>query len=231
MLVAVNAASYQPRIAPGGIAAAFGTRLTEQTAMADRQPLPLEIAQVGVRLLDSAGQPFTAPLFFVSPNQINFLVPDQIATGQARVFLTSGTDLIAQGEVIITNAAPALFTFTGNGKGLPAAMTTYDGEAYASVINQDGTPRAIALGHAHRPQYLLLFGTGFRYGYNVKVKLGGTTIKPVYSGPQGALSGLDQINLILPSDITPGLLELVVICDGYASNPVQVQIGEQAKTK
>ena len=137
--------------------------------------------------------------------------------------------LIAQGEVIINNTAPALFTFSGNGKGIPAAMTTEDGENYASVINQDGTPRAIAPSHAHRPQYLLLFGTGFRYAYNVKVKLGGALLKPVYAGTQGALSGLDQINLIIPPEINYGLLELVVISDGFTSNPVQVQIGSLEK--
>ena len=223
-LATVNAASYQPQLAPGGIAAAFGTRLTDQTARAERQPLPLEINQLGIRLLDSQQQPFTAPLFFVSPNQINFLVPDQIATGRAQVFLTDGKALVAQGELTITNAAPALFTLSGNGKGLPAALTTEDGDSYASVVKSDGSPRPLTLGSAARPQYLLLFGTGFRYAYNLRVKLGGALLKPVYVGAQGALSGLDQINLILPPDTRAGLLELVVIGDGVASNPVAVQI-------
>jgi uncharacterized protein (TIGR03437 family) len=229
-LVAVNAASYLPRLAPGGIAAAFGTRLTEQTAMAERQPLPFEIGQLGVRLLDSQQQPFSAPLFFVSPSQINFLVPDQIATGQAQLFLTSGDEVIAQGEIMISNTAPALFTYSGNGKGIPAALTTADGESYTALMNLDGTPRAITPGNVHRPQYLLLFGTGFRYAYNVKIKLGGVTLKPLYSGAQGSLSGLDQINLELPPDLKPGLLELLVISDGNTSNPVQVQINSLPKS-
>ena len=228
-LATVNAASYQPQLAPGGIAAAFGTRLTDQTARAERQPLPLEINQLGIRLLDSQQQPFTAPLFFVSPNQINFLVPDQIATGRAQVFLTDGEALIAQGEILISNAAPALFTLAGNGKGLPAALTTDDGDSYASVVQPDGTPRPITLGGTPRQQYLLLFGTGFRYAYNVRVKLGGVLLKPVYAGAQGALSGLDQINLVIPPDTRAGLLELIVIGDGSASNPVQVQIGHPEK--
>ncbi|NOT62515.1 MAG: hypothetical protein HOP19_20100, partial [Acidobacteria bacterium] len=205
------------------------TRLTEQTARADRQPLPLEINQLGIRLLDIQGEPFTAPLFFVSPSQINFLVPDQIATGRAQIFLTDGEALVAQGELTITNAAPALFTLSGNGKGLPAALTTEDGDNYASVVKSDGAPRPIALGKAERPQYLLLFGTGFRYAYNLRIKLGGVLLKPVYVGPQGALSGLDQINLILPPDTRAGLLELVVIGDGVTSNDVEVLIADPAK--
>ena len=229
-LATVNAASYQPQLAPGGIASAFGTRLTEQTARAERQPLPLEINQLGVRLLDSLGEPFTAPLFFVSPNQVNFLVPDQIATGRAQIFLTDGESLVAQGELTITNAAPALFTLSGNGKGLPAALTTDDGNSYASVVKSDGSARPIALGNTARPQYLMLFGTGFRYAYNLRVKLGGVLLNPVYVGAQGALSGLDQINLILPPDTRAGLLELVVIGDGVTSNAVEVQIADPIKS-
>jgi uncharacterized protein (TIGR03437 family) len=56
-------------------------------------------------------------------------------------------------------------------------------------------------------------------------------LKPVYVGPQGALSGLDQINLILPLDTRTGLLELVVIGDGLTSNAVEIQIGSQEMTR
>jgi uncharacterized protein (TIGR03437 family) len=215
-LVTVNAASYAPQLAPGAIAALFGARLTEQAQIAESVPLPTELNGLGVRLIDGQGSVFSAPLFFISPGQINYLVPDQIALGEARIFVIQKAELVAQGTLLITNSAPALFTFTANGKGVPAALTTIDGETFQVVTASPGAAR--------RPHYLLLFGTGFRYAQRLRVKLGGVELKPLYAGAQGFLAGLDQINLALPPDTPPGLLNLQVISDGYTSNPVQVYL-------
>jgi uncharacterized protein (TIGR03437 family) len=223
-LVTVNAASYIPQLAPGAIAALFGNRLTEQSQLAETVPLPTELNGLGVRLVDSQNAIFSAALFFISPGQINYLIPDQIALGEARIFVihetAQETALVAQGKLLITNSAPALFTFAANGKGEPAALITNDGETYYTVRESDGgTPDS-----ARRPTYLLLFGTGFRYAQRLRVKLGTRELKPLYAGAQGLLAGLDQINLALPPDTPPGLLNLQIISDGYASNLVQVRL-------
>ena len=217
-LVTVNAASYIPQLAPGAIAALFGNRFSDATQIAETVPLPTVLHGLSVRLVDSQNDIFSAPLFFISPGQINYLVPDQIALGEARVYVTQGTDLLAQGTLLINNSAPALFTCAANGKGEPAALTTSDGETFFAVA--DHASRAIKT--AQPPQFLLLFGTGFRYAERLYVKLGQAELKPVYVGAQGVLAGLDQINLVLPPDLPPGLLNLQIISDGYASNQVQV---------
>jgi uncharacterized protein (TIGR03437 family) len=223
-LVTVNAASYAPRLAPGAIAVAFGTKLAEGAHVAESLPLSVNLHGVGVRIMDSQNYIFSAPLFFISPGQINFLIPDQAALGEARVFIISEDELVAQGNLLIANSAPALFTFAANGKGAPTALTTYDGEHFAAVANADGSLRAFKPSTSGKLNYLLLFGTGFRYGQRLRVKLGSVEIKPVYAGAQGMLAGLDQINLVLPTALPSGLIDLQIISDGYMSNVVQVQV-------
>jgi uncharacterized protein (TIGR03437 family) len=223
-LVTVNAASYLPRLAPGAIAVAFGTRLAESSLVAESLPLPVSLHGIGVRVLDSQNYLFSAPIFFISPGQINFLIPEQAALGEARIFIFNEDESIAQGNLLITNSAPALFTFTANGKGAPTALTTSDGEHFAAVANADGSLRAFRPSRPSKLNYLLLFGTGFRYAHRLRIKLGEMEVKPVYAGAQGVLAGLDQINLVLPTALPAGLVNLQVISDGYASNVVQVQV-------
>lgn len=226
VLVTVNAASYAPRLAPGAIAALFGTKLTERAQVAASIPLPTDLDDVGVRLIDSRNVDYSAPLFFVSPGQINYLMPDRIALGEARIFVIRDTELIAQGTLLITNSAPALFTFSANGKGVPTALTTFDGENFASVTDGKGAWRAVEPSTAQRSNFLLLFGTGFRYARKLRVLIGEVELKPVYAGAQGALAGLDQINLELPPDLPGGLVKLQIISDGYSSNIVQLQLAD-----
>ena len=225
-LVTVNAASYAPRLAPGAIAAIFGSKLTERVQVAATIPLPTDLEGVGVRLVDSQNAVFSAPLFFVSPGQINYLMPDQIALGEARIFVIHASELIAQGTLLITNSAPALFTFSSNGKGIPTALTTFDGENFASVTDGKGAWRMVEPSTDQRANFLLLFGTGFRHAKRLRVRLGDVELKPVYVGAQGLLAGLDQINLALPPDLPPGLVKLQIISDGYTSNVVQLQLAD-----
>lgn len=226
VLVTVNAASYAPRLAPGAIAAIFGTKLTERAQVAATIPLPTALEGVGVRLIDSQNAVHSAPLFFVSPGQINYLMPDQIALGEARIFVIRANELIAQGTLLITNSAPALFTFSSNGKGIPTALTTFDGEIFASVTDGKGAWRTVEPSTDQHTNFLLLFGTGFRHAKKLRVRLGEVELKPVYVGAQGVLAGLDQINLALPLDLPGGLVKLQIISDGNASNAVQLQLAD-----
>src|ERR1700693_977526 len=65
----VNAASYAQTISPGSIVSIFGTNLANSIATASGIPLPTELGGSSVTVNGTK-----APLFFVSPNQINFQV-------------------------------------------------------------------------------------------------------------------------------------------------------------
>jgi uncharacterized protein (TIGR03437 family) len=72
--------------------------------------------------------------------------------------------------------------------------------------------------------YLVLFGTGWRNSNALSVYVGATDCEVVFTGPQGTLTGLDQINLRLrlPPGNNVGEFPVVVTVDGKPSTPVKV---------
>lgn len=227
-VVTVNAASYVSPLSPGAIAAAFGTNLALRTEIAQQLPLPTTLAGTSVRLIDSEEVEYQAQLFFVSAGQINYLVPDNLPVGTTRVIVTIGASTISEGEFQVAHCSPAMFTFHADGRGLPVALSTYDGATYESAVNADGTARTVELGTVWRPNYLVLFGTGLRHAGNVKVRIGGIEVTPMYAGPQNSFAGLDQINLQIPSQAAGGLMDMVVSADGMISNIVQMRLAGEA---
>jgi uncharacterized protein (TIGR03437 family) len=215
-LAAVSAANYSPdSLAPEAIAAAFGTNLATGFVVADATPLPTNLGGTSLRV-----NGILAPLIFVAPSQINFILPAGTLTGNAVVEVVSGDNTLSRGVVNLTSAAPSLFTSNAQGTGAPAAVATKDGLNFYLVGNADGTPNALDAG-----DYLVLFGTGIRKApkQTVKITVGGMEAPVLYSGPQGGYAGLDQINTQLPFGIS-GIVDVVVSINGKAANTVKVKI-------
>lgn len=227
-VVSVNAASYLGPLAPGSIAAAFGANMATRIESAQYLPLPLEIAGTRVRLIDSRGAEHAAPLFFVSPGQINYLVPEGMALGGGRVIVTINGTQVSEGALQIVESSPAVFTSSFTGRGLPVALTTFDGASYDGVVNPDGSARPVSPGSAWRPNYLLLFGTGLRHSGNLRIRIGGQELTPMYNGAQGSFAGLDQVNVALPPNLPGGLTDIVITSDNRSSNIVQLRIQGEA---
>jgi uncharacterized protein (TIGR03437 family) len=153
----VSAASFTAPAAPSSIAAIFpatGQSLTSTTATATTRPLPTTLG--GAQVLIS-GQ--AVPLFYVSPGQINFLMPDFFGTSSIQVIGSGGQNL---SEGFQANPNPGIFTASANGQGYAAAVTTFDGRTYFAVTDAQGRPIPVSTGTPTRPNYLVLFGTGFR---------------------------------------------------------------------
>src|SRR5215813_4903149 len=84
-----SAANYVQAIAPSSLATIFGSGLSGTTVTAELGSdghLPTQLAGVSVEVNQQI-----APLIFVSPTQINFVVPDNIATGSAAVVVHSAS--------------------------------------------------------------------------------------------------------------------------------------------
>src|SRR5215510_7966274 len=106
----VSAASFVAGpLAREAISAAFGPSLAANAQTAGELPLPTQLAGVSVRVRDSLSVERLAPLFFVSPRQINYQIPSGTAGGQAIVTVTSGAAILAAGSAVIANVAPGLF--------------------------------------------------------------------------------------------------------------------------
>jgi uncharacterized protein (TIGR03437 family) len=234
----VNAASYTMNsLAPDGYTALFGSNFSATSAQANPLMLPALLAGAAVAITDSNGLTLPSPLYYVSPTQINFVVPEGLANGSATLTVVSFVGSQASLPVTIAPVAPALFTADASGKGVPAAIAfDYDGNGatqappvFACVgVPAVCTPDPISLGLASTDVYLALFGTGIRGRSGlagVSVTLGDDELQVSYAGAQSSYPGLDQINVLLDrSLIGKGLLTLQLNVDGVPANSVTLDI-------
>jgi uncharacterized protein (TIGR03437 family) len=217
----VNAASYSSvSVAPTSHVTVFGSNLATTTALASSANYPTSLGGVSV-VLD--GQ--QCPLSYVSPGQINFLIPAGMPTG--RHPLTVGS---ASGEVIVTNASPGIFTLRGDGSGVPLASViavAANGSSVASTPYQCGSagcqPSAISIPPGTTDLYVILYGTGLRHAQTVAAMIGAYRVAGEYAGPQSQYPGLDQVNLHMkgPNGLT-GSQPVLLQADGFSSNTVQI---------
>ncbi len=241
-VVTVSAANYNGgSIASEAIVAAFGTGLATSTQAATSLPLPTTLAGTTVVVRDLNGTSRNAPLFFVSPNQINYQIPPGSVTGTATITITAGDGTVSLETTQITAVNPGIFTADSSGQGLAAAsvlrikangaqlfepVSTFDQAQNKNVaIPIDLGPD---LGSNTDQVFLILFGTGYRFRSNlsaVTVTIGGAASEVLFAGPQGGLIGLDQINARIPrSLIGRGDVGVNVTIDGKPANPVRVSI-------
>ena len=215
-LATVSAASYRAEaLAPEAIAAAFGSGLATSTAVATSLPLPTELAGTRIRV-----NGVLAPIFFVSPGQVNFLVPRGVQSGAGIIELSSGDQTLSRGPINLATVVASLFTANSSGSGAPAALATRDGQVYSAVGNPDGTSNPVAPG-----DYLVLFGTGFRNTPSgaVSIRIGDREAPVLYAGPQGGYAGLDQINTQVPAGLS-GAVDVVVSIGMKTANRVTVNV-------
>src|SRR6266852_5406094 len=121
-LAVINAAGDGTAVAPGSIASAFGKQIGASTEAAHSLPLPTMLGGASVSVMDSAKVSRLAPLFYVSPNQINFVVPDATATGMATVTIMNGDAMPPSTTMMVTVVGPGLFTANSRGTGVAAAI-------------------------------------------------------------------------------------------------------------
>jgi uncharacterized protein (TIGR03437 family) len=233
-LTTVSAATFSATapVAPQSIVAAFGRGLATVTQAAASTPLPAEIGGTRVVVTDAAGFDRTAALFFVSPGQLNFEIPPGTAPGLARITVYLNGSILAEGTVRVRAASPGLFAANANGMGVAAAQIVQaeggavtTGFVFSSAAAGSRTALPIDLGGAGRESILVLFGTGIRGGGLIEVLVDGEAQQVLFADAQGQFIGLDQVNVRLsPALAGAGLVEVVVVVDGFASNAVQVLI-------
>ncbi|HLY16607.1 MAG TPA: alkaline phosphatase family protein [Bryobacteraceae bacterium] len=225
-LIATNAGYGTYALAPDAIASLYGVGLSSTTQVATTTPLPISLAGVRVNVQDSTGVTRPAPLFFVSANQINCLIPTGTATGLA-ILTVSGGSAALSGTATIGATAPALFAANSAGYG-PAAAQVVNGSTYTntSQCNSAGQCSTVPISVAAGSTYLLLYGTGIRHAgsqANVHVTIGNIDAPVQYAGAQNQYSGLDQVNAQLPPALAGrGQLPVTITVDGQATNMGQI---------
>jgi uncharacterized protein (TIGR03437 family) len=232
-----SAANYATRLTAEAIASVFGTGLATATDAAQSLPLPATLAGTVVKVKDSAGVERVAPLFYVSPLQINYLVPAGTAPGFAAVTVVSGSGEVASGAVEVAPVAPGLFSADSTGQGVAAALALrvradgsrrYEPVAVYDPAQNKIVPVPLDFGPETDQLYLELYGTGIRGrapDAQAGVRVGGVEVPLLYAGAQGGWVGLDQVNVQLPRSLAGrGDVSVVLTVDGKVANAVTVRI-------
>ena len=223
--VVTSSAAPVSVVAPGSLGSIYGTNLAFTTTQAASLPLPPSLGGVSITVHDAAGNTGVASLLYVSPGQINFLMPAGLATGVATFTIDngSGTQLSAMGAV--GQVGPTLYTLTGTGSGPVAATAVKIADGNPPVSTPESFPLDVT---GNAPVYLTIYGTGIRNRSsleNVLVTVNGVSLPALYAGAQPNFAGLDQINVQLPASLRgSGVANIVVKVDQHPANTVTVNI-------
>lgn len=218
----VNSASFNSPVASGSIATIFaaqGQSLTSATASAGNLPLPTNLSGTQVLVNNTP-----AELFYVSPGQINFLMPP-VNAGAVSVLILGSNGERTEGSAL-TGPNPAVFTATSNGSGVAAAQVTADGRSYQRIYDNNRVALPVSVTSNGQPNYLVLYGTGLRDQPAIEVRIGGQLCQVTYVGAHPNLPGVDQLNVRLPESLRGvGTVAIVVSAAGFVSNFAQINIG------
>jgi uncharacterized protein (TIGR03437 family) len=230
-----SAAAPSLAVAPGSLATMYGSNLAAGNTAATALPLPISLGGLTLSVTDATGAQLPAALNFVSPGQVNFVVPSGAALGDA-TFTASNGSTSQTATTLIQNVAPTLFSMSGTGMGVAAAtaleVPTAQPQQQTPVsvfeCTASGcTPVPINVG-VSGTVYLTLYGTGIRNLSslaNVQVTVAGLSVPVQYAGAQPSFPGLDQVNVSLPAALRgAGDANVVLTLDGQVSNTVMVNI-------
>ena len=203
-----NEPSTTKAVAPDSIAVARGGALANTTLQSQRLSNGTFPTSVGGTTVTVNGRP--AQIFFVSPGQVNFLVPPATEIGTADVVITNSENFQSRGSVPTLRAAPGVFTKPGDGTG--------EGMILNSDTLQSG-PFDPTSGNLR----LTIFTTGARNATQTLVVVGGRVVNAdsVIASPD--MPGLDEVRVLVPADLRgAGTVDLFVQSDGRASNSVSI---------
>jgi len=237
-LATVSAASFAPGapLAANQIVAGFGTGLSANIVPATTVPLPTQLDGTTIGVRDSGGVERPAGLFFVAPNQVNYLIPAATALGAATITVRRNGVDTAQGTATIEAVAPGLFSANANGQGVAAAVLfrrrgmvdTFEPIAQFNSTVGRFEPLEIDMGPETDVVFLIAFGAGFR-GLSAQTAatatIGGTAAPVGAAIAAPGFEGLDQANIAIPrSLIGRKVVDVILTVDGKPSNTVQISI-------
>ncbi len=209
--------------------------LADSALAAATSTLSAKLGTTSVSITDSAGKTQLCSLYYVSPQQINLVVPDGMATGKATVTVQRDNGKNVSGTVTIDPVAPGLFSMGTSGVGamvglrVDASGNRSDVPVFAYNKAQNTyTAAPIDLGATGDQVYLSLYGTGIRGGnaVNISVTIGNKPVPVLGAAAQSQYPGLDQVNIgPLPRTLAgSGNTNLVLRVNNAGANAITVNI-------
>jgi uncharacterized protein (TIGR03437 family) len=223
----VNAASYSATVAPGSIAAVFGSFPVDQPAQAAAFPIPSNLQGVSIQFNSLSGA-----LFYAGPNQMNVQLPLNLVNSPSyAATAVTGYGTSAGAAMTVAEFAPGVFTINGQGTGQGAILnlsnqlvdTTHPANAgdyiqiYCTGLGETTNNPGIGLPAPADP--LSVTRT------TPTVSIGGVNAVVQFSGLAPGMVGLNQINAQIPAGVAAGAaVPVSVSIGGAVSNTVTIAV-------
>jgi uncharacterized protein (TIGR03437 family) len=211
-----NGASFQQSFAPGAVLSVFGSELSSAIQSASSVPLPFSTSGVAVLVNGIA-----APLYYISPGQLNVQIPYETAAGSTAVLSVNNNGHVTTQSFQVAAAAPGIFT-TSAGALVPTASAARGQEIEFYVTGVGAVLPAIPDGAA--PAASTALADLPTPAQPTTVKIDGITASIDFIGIPEGLVGVTQINVQVPNGIPTGVQSVVVTVDGVASAPGTITI-------
>jgi uncharacterized protein (TIGR03437 family) len=215
-------------LAAGSIASLFGTNFAPSTASATAVPLPSQIGQTRVYF-----NLRPAPLYFTSAGQVNAQIPWELSN-------ETGVQV-----VVVRNGAASLPVSLPLGPASPGIFLVKENAGV--VVNANTGQLVDAQSGVDRGQALVIYASGLgavngsvasgvpsssteleptRQPVEAIVSVGGQSVAlPVlFAGSAPGFIGVNQVNLLVPSNAPTGVGTLILRTAGTESNSVLIAI-------
>jgi uncharacterized protein (TIGR03437 family) len=214
-------------LAPGEIVAVYGSNFAPGTSPSSSVPLPTSLG--GTSVIIGGEQ---APLYFVSPGQINAQVPFDLSAGNSYQILVQANGALSTPDSIqLGVASPEIAIYPTTGQIIAQHAADYSlvtesspavpGETlifYLAGMGATDTPVSSGAGSPSSPlAHPIATAT---------LTLNGATIQPGFAGLTPTAVGLYQIDFQVPSGTPAGDLPLVVSQAGVPTNMTFLPIAQ-----
>jgi uncharacterized protein (TIGR03437 family) len=211
-----NGASFQKVYAPGMILTVFGTQLAPVSESAPRVPLPAQLGAVSATI-----NGVTAPLYYVSPGQLNVQVPYETAANANATLVVSNNGQTTSATFRVAAAAPGIFV-NAAGAAVPTTSAAH-GQTATLFITGDGlVSPTLATGAAPAAGTAVANLPAPRQ--TVTVTVGGVNATIQFKGIPVGLVGVTQINYTVPAQAPTGSQPVIVTVGGVASSSATLTV-------
>lgn len=224
-------------VAPGSIAAIFGTNLTDGSSCvppscnpAFRSNGTLNTTMAGAQVTVN-GTP--APIFYATPLQLGIQIPTELTGSTASLQVSVGNQTSLSQMFSAGPISPGIFTATSDGRGA-GAITHADGSAVTSQ-NPAQPSEVVILYATGLGQVQPFVATGELPSSPsstvtpVVVAIDGVPVTPEFAGLSGCCVGLNQVNVRIPASTRSAPdIPLVLSIGAKQSNPVTIAVGPKS---
>jgi uncharacterized protein (TIGR03437 family) len=210
-----NAASGQQVFAPGMIVSIYGAAMGNFAQAAAAVPLTNYLAG-----FEATVNGVAAPLYYVSPNQVNIQIPYETQPGRATLTVGNPYENVNY-NFRVTAAGPGIFTFadgsinpsrSGSRGQVVTLFVTGDGQVTPSLSTGSAPSASTPLARLPKPQQPVI------------VTVGGVPATVQFIGIPSGLVGVTQINFTIPASVSAGVQPVVVTVGSVPSNTASLTV-------